>query len=109
VTGIVHLDGAYGSRRGAFAKIHVLALDTTTMTATESFSYTTSCQTPWLGDVQQLPNGNYLVTCSDGGQIVELTSSGDVVATLTLAPLPAPFGKFGYSEFRESLYGPPSY
>jgi Arylsulfotransferase (ASST) len=98
----VFFDNGYGGN----SKIHVLALDTTTMTATESFSYTLPCGTPFYGDVQRLANGNYLVTCSNDGKIIEMTSSGGVVATLTN---PQPFGKFGYSEFRESLYGPPPY
>jgi Arylsulfotransferase (ASST) len=92
---------------GGAALIRALALDTATMTATESFRYQTRCGTPWYGDVQHLPNGNYLVTCSNDGLILEITSSGDVVVTLTRATFPS--DKFGYSEFRESLYGPPPY
>ena len=55
-----------------------------------------------LGDVQHLPNGNYLITSSTSGQITEITSTGGVVMTIKMNSL-------GYSEFRESLYGPPPY
>ena len=55
-----------------------------------------------LGDVQRLPNGNNLVTFSTSGQIHEMTPSGTLVAKFTSTA-------FGYTEFRESLYGPPPY
>jgi hypothetical protein len=53
-----------------------------------------------MGDAQFLPNGNLLVTYSQSGQINEVTPSGQVVATFKGAA-------YGYTEFRESLYGPP--
>ena len=78
-------------------------LDTTKMTATEILGYTASGATSnVLGDIQRLPNGNYLITFSTSGQIHEVTSSGTLVAKFTSA-------SFGYSEFRESLYGAPPY
>jgi hypothetical protein len=55
-----------------------------------------------LGDIQRLPNGNYLITFSTSGQIHEVTSTGTLVAKFTAT-------SFGYSEFRESLYGNPPY
>jgi hypothetical protein len=81
-------------------------LDTTSMTATQVMHYTASgAMSNVLGDAQVLPNGNILVTFSTGGQIHEITPSGTLVMKIT-----APSGQaFGYSEFRESLYGPPPY
>jgi hypothetical protein len=81
-------------------------LDTSTMKATQVMHYTASGATSnVLGDAQVLPNGNILVTFSTGGQIHEITPSGTLVAKIN-----APSGQsFGYSEFRESLYGPPPY
>jgi hypothetical protein len=78
-------------------------LDTTKMTATKILGYTASGATSnVLGDVQRLPNGNYLVTFSTSGQIHEISPSGTLVAKFTSS-------SFGYSEFRESLYGQPPY
>jgi Arylsulfotransferase (ASST) len=78
-------------------------LDTSNMTATSNWHYTASGATSQvLGDVQRLPNGNILVTFSTSGQIHEVDPSGKLVAKFT-------GGSYGYSEFRESLYGPPPY
>jgi len=81
-------------------------LDTSTMKATQVSHYTASGATSnVLGDAQVLPNGNILVTFSTSGQIHEITPSGTLVMKIT-----APSGQaFGYSEFRESLSGPPPY
>ena len=81
-------------------------LNESNMTATQVMHYTASgAVSTVLGDAQILPNGNILVTFSTGGQIHEITSSGTLVMKIT-----APSGQsFGYSEFRESLYGPPPY
>lgn len=81
-------------------------LDETTMKATQVGHYTASGATSnVLGDAQVLPNGNILVTFSTSGQIHEITPSGTLVMKIA-----APSGQgFGYSEFRESLYGPPPY
>ena len=58
-----------------------------------------------LGDAQLLPNGNVLQSGSTTGTITESTTSGAAVMTIK-----APQGQqFGYSEFRESLYGDPPY
>jgi len=73
------------------------------MTATKILGYTASGATSnVLGDIQRLPNGNYLVTFSTSGQIHEISPSGTLVAKFTA-------NSFGYSEFRESLYGQPPY
>jgi hypothetical protein len=47
-----------------------------------------------------LPNGNTLVTFSQGGLIHEVDSTGKLVMSLKTSG-------FGYTEFRESLYGAP--
>jgi hypothetical protein len=79
------------------------ALDATIMTATEILGYTAAAATSnVLGDVQRLPNGNYLVTFSTSGVIQEISPQGALVATFSS-------NSFGYAEFRESLYGPPPY
>jgi hypothetical protein len=79
------------------------ALDTTRMTATATWHYTASGATSSvLGDVQRLPNGNNLVTFSISGQIHEVDPTGKLVALYTS-------DSYGYTEFRESLYGPPPY
>ncbi|HVY40444.1 MAG TPA: arylsulfotransferase family protein, partial [Polyangia bacterium] len=81
-------------------------LDTSAMKATQVMHYTASgAASNVLGDAQVLPNGNMLVTFSTGGQIHEISPSGTLVAKYA-----APSGQqFGYTEFRESLYGPPEY
>ena len=81
----------------------VYKLNTSNMTASKTLTYTASGATSnVLGDVQVLPNGNYLVTFSTSGQIHEISPTGALVAKFTST-------SFGYSEFRESLYGPPPY
>ena len=50
-------------------------------------------------------NGNFLVTASNSAKILEVTPAGSVVMTIDGGPLAG----FGYTEFRESLYGPPPY
>ncbi len=52
-----------------------------------------------LGDVQRLPNGNTLITYSTSGEILEVDSAWNTVQTIT--------GAYGYSDWRETLYGPP--
>ena len=73
----------------------------TSLSASTVWSYQSAgVGSDYLGDVQRLPNGNTLVTFSTGGQIHEVTPSGAVVQTITA-------NYFGYSNFRETLYGPP--
>jgi hypothetical protein len=72
------------------------------LTATLVWSYTAQSVSTVLGDVQRLPNGDTLVTVSTATIIQEVTPAGDVVQSLSSD------GQFGYTSFRESLYGPPS-
>jgi len=81
-------------------------LNTANMTASKTFMYTASGATSMvLGDVQGLPNGNILITFSTSAQIHEVTPTGTLVMKATTSSTTG----FGYSEFRESLYGPPPY
>jgi hypothetical protein len=96
-------DGTFLFFNNALNEAWAYKLDTTTMTATQILGYTaTGAVSSILGDVQRLPNGNYLVTFSTSGVIQEITPSGTLVAQFTSQA-------FGYAEFRESLYGPPPY
>jgi hypothetical protein len=61
--------------------------------------YTGSGSSTTMGDVQRLPGGNTLVTYSIDGKIVELDSSWNEVQTFS--------SRFGYSNWRPTLYGPP--
>jgi hypothetical protein len=83
------------------ATVHVYHLDEPTLTATRLAMFAAQGSSI-LGDVQRLPSGNFLVTNSDSGFVQEMTSEGGVVAVIYPA-------SSGYSEFRESLYGPPPY
>jgi hypothetical protein len=75
---------------------------TTTLATQQAWSYVgPSVSSQVLGDVQRLPNGNTLVTYSTAGVIQEVTPPGDLVQTIT-------DGTFGYTSFRETLYGPPT-
>jgi hypothetical protein len=55
-----------------------------------------------LGDVQRLPGGNTLVTYSNDGLIREIDAQRNVVLEIDGGN-----SSFGYSLWRESLYGPP--
>jgi hypothetical protein len=55
-----------------------------------------------LGDVQRLPGGNTLITYSNDGLIQELDPQRNVVLEIDGGS-----NSFGYSLWRESLYGPP--
>jgi hypothetical protein len=90
-----------GSGTGGSSTVRAFKLNTSTMTATSTFTYSGSSITSMvLGDVQSLPNGNILVTGSTSGQITELSTSMQVVASFKWSSL-------GYTEYRDSLYGPP--
>jgi hypothetical protein len=73
-----------------------------TMTATQVKGYKSSSNShsDSLGDVQRLPNGNTLVTFSNNGLIQEVDASWNLVQSLSM-------GSVGYTDWRETLYGPP--
>ena len=90
-----------GAMTGAASVAKVFKINQTNMTATAGLNYSMSgVNSNVMGDVEFLPNGNLLVTFSQSGQINEVTSTGQSVATYKGTA-------FGYTEFRESLYGPP--
>lgn len=72
-----------------------------TQTATQVWTYSGTAPSVILGDVWRRPNGNTLVTYSTNGSIDEVTPAGEVLQSLDLA------AELGYSDFRETLYGPP--
>ena len=60
------------------------------------------------GDVQHLPNGNFLVTANLSGTIVELDPEGRTeLARYVLGEPIGPLYGFTYSWHRPTLYGPP--
>jgi len=94
----------FNNGTGQSSTAFIYQLDPTMMKATQTGKIT-GTNSMVLGDVQFLPNGNVLVTGSTTGAIVEATTAGTTVMSIK-----APSGQaFGYSEFRESLYGPPPY
>ena len=94
-----------GSMSGGSSAARVFKLNTTNMTATSSLTYMASgVSSNVMGDAQFLPNGNILVTFSQSGTIHEVSSSGQLIASYKSTSNPA---SFGYTEYRDSLYGPP--
>ena len=90
-----------GTGMGGSSTVRGFKLNTSNMTATSSFTYMGSgVNSMVMGDVEGLPNGNVLVTASTSGQITEVTTAGQVIATFKT-------NAFGYTEYRDSLYGPP--
>ena len=90
-----------GSMMGSASVAKVFKINQTSMTATAGLNYSMSgVNSNVMGDAEFLPNGNLLVTFSQSGQINEVTSTGQSVATYKGTA-------FGYTEFRESLYGSP--
>jgi hypothetical protein len=86
---------------GGMSVARVFKLNTTNMTAMSTLSYNmTGVNSNVLGDAQFLPNGSLLVTFSQTGWIHEVSSTGQLIASFKGTA-------FGYSEWRESLYGPP--
>jgi hypothetical protein len=83
------------------AREYKLTETATALTTSVVWSYMmTGVQSELLGDVQRLPNGNTLVTFSTGGFIHDVSPSGELLQTIEA-------NTFGYSNFRETLYGPP--
>jgi hypothetical protein len=52
------------------------------------------------GDTEALPNGNFLLTGSMGGNIHEIDANQQLVSSYK-------FSSLGYTDYRMSLYGPP--
>ena len=60
-----------------------------------------------LGDVQRLPNGNTLIDYSLAGEMREVSPAGEVVETIQSFSASGNRSRFGYADFRPTLYGPP--
>ncbi len=74
-------------------------------TATEEASYSCGLSTRALGDVKELPNGNYFITYSMLGTMHEIDSSMKLLRETETGG-----ASIGYAEHRASLYGrPPPY
>nr|UXE44706.1 hypothetical protein Hi04_10k_c3120_00008 [uncultured bacterium] len=95
----------FNNGSGSSSTAFIYKLDPTTMKATQTAKIT-GTNSMVLGDAQILPNGNVLVSGSTTGTMAEVEPmSGAIIMTIK-----APSGQqFGYSEFRESLYGAPPY
>lgn len=92
------------------ARVVEVLLDETNFTAKKTWEYDLGGDSPFLGDVERLPNGNALVTDSMGGVISEVSPAGEVVQSYDAKPWGSENGflnLFGYADFRTSLYGPP--
>lgn len=94
----------FNNGMGSSSAAYVYKLDTASMKATQQAKFT-GVNSMVLGDVQALPNGNFLITGSTTGTIQEVTASGTVVMSIKASS----GQQFGYAEFRESLYGKPPY
>lgn len=86
---------------GASAALNYALNEQGSFTAMQSWSYNPGTTSNVLGDVQWLPGGNSLITFSTAGVMHEIDASRAVVQTITL-------GTVGYSDWRETLYGPPA-
>jgi hypothetical protein len=92
---------AFNNTYTAISNVFEFQLNATpsSFTATVVEDYASTGASTTMGDVQRLPGGNTLVTYTTDGTIVELDSSWNEVQTLS--------GRFGYSNWRPTLYGPP--
>ena len=79
---------------------HVLHYTITGATAQLDWQYTGAGTSPTFGDVQHLPNGNFLVTNSQTGAVHEIDPSQKLVQSFSSLSK-------GYSCHRPTLYGPP--
>jgi hypothetical protein len=96
---------------GSTSNLIELELDETAWTAIKTWEHNSEFSSPFLGDVQRLPNGNVLASYSVRGLLEEITPNGELLQQYDfwaaedadLFSLPT----FGYANFRTSLYGPP--
>jgi hypothetical protein len=100
---LIYFKANYGGPSGVPSPVKEYSFATGgTPTATLVWSYVGENDSLILGDVQRLGNGNTLVTYSTDGVIAEVSPTAALVQTLAY-----PSSQFGYSTFRETLYGPP--
>jgi hypothetical protein len=77
------------------------ALEYSLTDGAEIFRYDPGIFSVWYGDVQRLPGGNTLVTFSIAGVMHEVAPDGTLLMEVN-------GDIFGYAEWRNSLYGPPT-
>jgi hypothetical protein len=78
-------------------------------TAALDWKYAGAGESRIAGDVQHLPNGNFLVTTNLAGTMVELGPDGRTeVGRYILGDPIGPLYGFGYSSHRPTLYGSPA-
>jgi hypothetical protein len=101
---LIFNNGGLGGGGGGSLALEIL-LDLGASTATIDWQYgaTPGIANQVMGDVQQLPNGNTLVSYSTQGAMHEVDESGMLVQTREWGL----GGAFGYVTKRETLYGPP--
>lgn len=78
--------------------------------ATLDWKYTGAGESMTQGDVEHLPNGNFLVTASNSGVIHEIGPAQNLIGSYTTIPggITGAFeGGVGYVSHRPTLYGPP--
>jgi hypothetical protein len=77
-------------------------------TALLDWKYDGAGESRILGDVQHLPNGNFLVTANLSGTMIEVGPDGQTeVARHVLGGPSGPLYGFTYATHRPTLYGPP--
>jgi hypothetical protein len=91
--------------------VHEFSLTETSGSVSASLIWTYnpggSLETIILGDVQRLPNGNTLIVYSQAGEMREVSPAGEVVETIESFTSSGNRSRFGYADFRPTLYGPP--
>lgn len=85
---------------GLTSMVFAYRLDLEASTSEPRAQYESDDSTPTFGDVQRLPNGNYLITYSNAGAIHELANDWKLLRRTETVGI-------GYVEHRRSLYGPP--
>ena len=89
-----------GSSLDASAVVRAFKLNTTDMTATSTLTYMAGIASLVMGDAQFLPSREHPGDVLAVRAIHEVTSGGQLAATFKAT-------SFGYTEYRDSLYGPP--
>jgi hypothetical protein len=87
-----------GEGQSATSKVLHYTIDGAT--AKLDWQYAGAGNSPTFGDVQHLPNGNFLITNTQTGTVHEIDPSQNLVQSFTALSK-------GYSNHRPTLYGPP--
>lgn len=86
---------------GAATVLNYTINEAGTFAAMQAWSYSPGTQSNVLGDVQALPGGGMLVAFSTSGVIHETDAARELVQSISA-------GSIGYTDWRETLYGPPA-